>query len=235
MTTYKNIPWQYDEFQQVGTDYADMDEVAMYDSRHSDFRDMEAESIQVLDSIEIKNTDVLIDFGCGTGTFAILAAKRCQNVHAVDVSQAMINYAGAKAVQNGVSNIKFHQAGFLTYEHEGQPVDTIVTTFAFHHLPDFWKGIALKRLGAMLKPGGVLYMHDVIMEEANAIENIAAFIDTLSIKGGQSMKEDAERHFKDEFSTYGWVMDGLFSRSGFSIRSKVIDSGVFGTYMCVKN
>ena len=223
MTTEKNISWQYDEFQQVGTDYADMDEVEMYDSRHSDFRDMEAEGLQVLDLIEVRDTDVLIDFGCGTGTFAILAAKRCQHVHAVDVSQAMIDYAGAKADERGVSNIEFHQAGFLTYEHVGVPVDIIATTFALHHLSDFWKGVALERLGAVMKPGGLLYMHDVIMEEANAIENIAAFIDTLAMKGGQSMKEDAERHFKDEFSTYDWVMDGLFTRSGFSIRNKVID------------
>ncbi|HER63563.1 MAG TPA: class I SAM-dependent methyltransferase, partial [Desulfobacteraceae bacterium] len=177
---------------------------------------------------------VLIDFGSGTGTLAILAAKSCRRVHAVDVSAAMIEHAGTKAAGQGVANIEFHQAGFLTYEHNGPPVDVIVTTLAFHHLPDFWKGIALKRLFAMLTPGGRLYMHDVILEEPDAIKNIAAFIDTLAQKGGWSMKEDVERHFKDEFSTYDWVMDGLLTRSGFTIRSKNIDGGVLGTYLCVK-
>jgi cyclopropane fatty-acyl-phospholipid synthase-like methyltransferase len=235
MMSCKNTSWQYAEFQQVGTDYADTAEVARYDSRHSDFRDLEVEALRVLDAIEIRNTDVLIDFGSGTGTLAILAARRCRRVHAVDVSGAMIEHAGAKAAGQGVANIEFHQAGFLTYEHNGPPVDGIVTTFALHHLPDFWKGIALKRLGAMLTPGGRLYMHDVILEEPDAIENIAAFIDMLAKKGGASMKKDVERHFKDEFSTYDWVMDGLLGRAGFTIRSKNIDGGVLGTYLCVKN
>lgn len=240
MKLFKPVPWQYDEFQQVGVDYGDTAEVEMYDSRHSDFRDMEAESLQVLDAIEIRDTDVLIDFGCGTGTFAILAAKRCRNVHAVDVSLAMLHYAGTKAIQHDVSNIEFHRAGFLTYEHAGPPVDIIVTTFAFHHLPDFWKGISLQRFGAMLKQGGLLYMHDVIIEEhpkghkPNAMENITRFIDELAKKGGQTMKEDVEKHFKDEFSTYDWVMDGLLTRSGFSIRRKKIEGGVIGTYICIK-
>lgn len=235
MTTNKNNLWEYDEFQQVGTDYGEKVEVEKYDSRHSDFRDMEAEALQVLDAIQIEDTDVVIDFGSGTGTFAILASKRCRRVHAVDVSQAMIDYARSKASEHAVTNIQFHQAGFLTYEHDGPPVDIIVTTLAFHHLPDFWKGIALKRLNALLKPGGQFYMHDVIIEEPDAIENIAAFINMLSKKGGQPVKVGTEKHFKEEFSTYDWVMDGLFTRSGFSIKSKNIVGGVLGTYLCIKN
>lgn len=234
MTIEKNVPWQYDEFRQVGTDYGEKTEVEKYDSRHSDFRDMEAESLQILGAIEVKKTDVLIDFGSGTGTFAILAAKRCRSVHGVDVSAAMIEYAKARAGRHGVSNIEFHKAGFLTYQHEGPPVDVIVSTLALHHLPDFWKGIALKRLNAMLKPGGTLYIHDVIIEEPGAMDNITAFINTLAMKGGKSMKEDVEKHFKDEFSTYDWVMGGLLTRSGFSIRSKNIEGGVLGTYLCRK-
>jgi putative AdoMet-dependent methyltransferase len=58
--------------------------------------------------------DVLIDFGSGTGTFAMAAARRCARVHAVDVSQAMIDYAKAKAIGAGISNISFSYAGFLT-------------------------------------------------------------------------------------------------------------------------
>jgi len=63
----------------------------------------------------------------------------------------------------------------------------------------------------------------------------SAFIDTLAKKGGESMKKDVEKHFKDEFSTYDWVLDGLLIRAGFTIRSKHIDGGVLGTYLCVKN
>ena len=229
-----SFSWQYDEFQQVGTDYGSKTEAEIYDATHSDFRDIETESLHVIDSLGIKSGNVLIDFGSGTGTFAIQAAKRCNKVYAVDVSQAMIERAKTKAIQAKATNIEFHHAGFLSYEHSDHPVDAIVTTFAFHHLPDFWKGIALKRLNRMLKPGGQLYIHDVVMEEVNAIENIAAFIDKLAAAGGKLLREDTERHFKEEYSTYDWVMDGLLTQSGFITKSKHIDGGVLGTYICTK-
>ncbi len=235
MTMNQGISWQYDEFKQVGTDYGSKAEVEIYDASHADFRDIETESIKVLDLLEIKEGHRLIDFGSGTGTFAIQAARRCARVYAVDVSQAMLDHAAVKAVKAGAANIEFHLAGFLTYEHAAAPVDTVVTTFAFHHLPDFWKGIALKRIKGMLKPGGQLYLHDVILEETNALENVAAFIDKLAAAGGTPLREDCERHFKDEFSTYDWVMDGLLSRTGFTIKSKHIEDGVLGTYLCVRD
>lgn len=231
----KNIsPWQYDEFRQVGTDYGSRAEVDIYDSRHADFRDIEAESRKVLDMLEVKSSDVLLDFGSGTGTFAIQAAKRFKRVHAIDVSQVMIEHTKAKAARAGASNIMFHHAGFLTYEHKDTPADAIVTTFAFHHLPDYWKGIALKRMSSMLKPDGFLYINDVILEEANSINNIQALIDKLAKDGGELLREDTERHFKEEYSTYDWVMDELLARSGFQIKSKQIEGGVLGTYLCIK-
>lgn len=231
----QGISWQYDELKQVGTDYGSAAEVEIYDTSHADFRDIEAESLKILDLLEIKEGNRLIDFGSGTGTFAIQAARRCDRVYAVDVSQAMLDCAALKAVSAGAANIEFHLAGFLTYEHGAAPVDAVVTTFAFHHLPDFWKGIALQRIKGMLKPGGQLYLHDVIMEETGALANIAAFIEKMATAGGKLLQEDCERHFKDEFSTYDWVMDGLLARVGFTIKSKRMEGGVLGTYLCTKN
>jgi Methylase involved in ubiquinone/menaquinone biosynthesis len=80
--------------------------------------------------------NVLIDFGSGTGTFAIASARRCVRVHVVDVSQAMIDHAKAKANTAGISNLVFSHVGFLTYEHLDEPAATIAVTFALHHLPD---------------------------------------------------------------------------------------------------
>ncbi len=229
-----NNAWLYDEFKQVGKDYSLLNEVDMYDSSHADFRDIAAESDAVLDSLGIRENDILIDFGAGTGTFAIQAALRGVRVYAVDVSRAMLDYAQRKAEKAGVATIEFCHAGFLTFDFGGPAADFITTTFAFHHLPDFWKGIALNRLYGMLKPGGHFFMHDVILESPHAIENIAALIETLAAAGGDFLQKDTQGHFREEFSTYDWVMDGLLSRAGFDIKSKEIRDGVLGTYYCAK-
>ena len=229
--------WRYDEFQQVGRDYGNGNpaEVEIYDSTHADFRDVEAESNQVLDLLGVGSNDVLIDFGAGTGTFAIAAARRCARVHAVDVSEAMIENAKRKATNAGISNIIFSHAGFLTYEHRDRPAASITTTFALHHLPDLWKGIALARMRSILRSSGQLYIHDVILEQDHAVENIQAFIDKQSVAGGDSLKNDAEGHFQQEHSTYDWILDGLLSRAGFKIVSKTIHEGVIRKYHCLRD
>ncbi len=38
------------------------------------------------------------------------------------------------------------------------------TRNALHHLPDFWKAIALDRIATFLRPGGVLRLHDLIFD-----------------------------------------------------------------------
>jgi putative AdoMet-dependent methyltransferase len=228
-------PWQYDEFQQVGRDYGNPAEVEIYDSTHADFRDIEAESNHLLDLLAVAPGDVLIDFGSGTGTFVMVAARRCGRVHAVDVSRAMLDYAKAKAMSAGISNIFFSHAGFLTYEHLDEPAAAIATTFALHHLPDFWKGIALARMRCMLKPSGQLCIHDVILEQESALENIDAFIQRQSVAGGDFLKNDAEGHFQQEHSTYDWIMDGLLARTGFKVANKTIHDGVIGRYHCLRD
>lgn len=228
----KNIVWQYDEFKQIGKDYSSKSEVEVYDSSHADLRDIEAESLRVLDLLEIKESDAIIEFGSGTGTFAVMASQRCRLVSAVDVSLAMLDHSKEKASRANVSNIEFHHAGFLSYEHRALPVQVVTTTLALHHLPDFWKGVVLKRIYNMLSPNGKLYINDVILSDTNTTENIQALIEHQAAVGGDFMREDVEAHFREEFSTYDWVMEGLLVRSGFKIESKSIEGGVLGTYLC---
>lgn len=226
--------WRYDEFRQVGKDYDSDAEVDVYDSTHADFRDLAAEADRAIEMLGLKRGDTVIDFGCGTGTFAIRAAQLGVEVHAVDVSETMLAKARGKASDAGASSIRFHHAGFLTYTHTGAPVSAISTSLSFHHLPDYWKGVALKRLAEMLVDGGRLYLHDVIIEEPNAVANINKLIEHQAKLGGDFLREDAEIHFREEFSTYDWIMDGLLTRAGFKILQKQFEAGLMGTYLCEK-
>ncbi|MBU0480324.1 MAG: methyltransferase domain-containing protein [Proteobacteria bacterium] len=234
MTKKNKITWEYNEFAQVGKDYGKAEEVAEFESRHSDFRDLKGESLRVLDTLGVGEHDILIDFGCGTGIFAILAAERCRQAHGVDVSKAMLDYARIKARKAGAGNIDFHHGGFLTFEYDGPPADFITSTLALHHLPDFWKRIALERMHRMLKPGGRLYLNDVVIVPEGAFANIEALLARLGEAGGREMRQDAEDHFRLEFSTYDWIMAGLLTRAGFTIDNSEIRDGVIATYYCTR-
>lgn len=225
------VTWQYDEFQQVGKDYSLVSEVAVYDQSHSKFRDIEKECSAIIEQVQLNKDDLLIDFGCGTGVMARMAAERCKHVYAVDVSEAMLDYARSKT---SPPNISFVHAGDLTYKHQGEAPTVVNSSLSFHHLPDFCKGIALKRICDMLAPGGRFFMVDVILTEDQPIEKISTFIQKQTDLGGDFLKEDAEAHFRDEFSTYDWVIEGLLKRAGFQIETKNAYDGIIATYLCRK-
>lgn len=230
----KIFSWQYDEFKQVGVNYEDLAEVEAYDSRHEQFRDINVECDSILDALAITPQSVVIELGTGTGAFAIRAAQRCASVYAVDVSETMLEFAQRKADNAGLKNITFCHAGFLTYQHNGPLADALVTSMAFHHLPDFWKGIALRHMNGGLKPGGMLYIHDVIFAQADAETNISRWIDQLGEIGGTQLRDEVASHVREEFSTFDWIMDGLLERACFRIMSKELVEGVVGTYLCKK-
>src|SRR5205807_7696237 len=104
----------------------------------------------------------VVDRGCGTGQFALAAAALCRRVVAVDVSRPMREALRRKRDDAALGNLEIADAGFLTYDHTGDRADVVYSRYALHHLPDFWKVMALCRVRAMLRPGGVFRLWDVV-------------------------------------------------------------------------
>lgn len=231
----KNLPkWLYDEIKQVGKDYADISEVEQYDAFHSKFRNVEKENEEILNRLAIGKNHLLIEFGTGTGAFAIQAAKRCNKVYAIDVSKAMLDYAKNKAITHGITNITFHHSGFLTYQHQEAPVDFVVTSLALHHLPDFWKAIALQKINRLLKNQARLFIVDVVYSQQNSLENITNWIAQMDNLGDKALVEDVETHVREEYSTFTWIMENLLVKSGFKIDHADYHEGIFAKYLCTK-
>ncbi|MEX2566097.1 MAG: methyltransferase domain-containing protein [Cyclobacteriaceae bacterium] len=105
--------WQYNEFKQVGKDYSQKEEVDVYEKTHSQFRDILWESKELINHLNISANDTLVDFGSGTGIFAIEAAKKCKKVYAVDISPEMLAYSQQKAKKELITNIEFVRRGYL--------------------------------------------------------------------------------------------------------------------------
>src|SRR3989337_981340 len=99
-----NPGWQYDETRQVGTDYADAEEVEAYDARMQKLRDIRKEIAKIHTSLNITKDQTILEIGCGTGEFTLEAAKHCSKVIAVDVSLPMLEFAKKKAMKQGITN-----------------------------------------------------------------------------------------------------------------------------------
>jgi len=82
--------WRYDEMKFCGVDFSQMDEVAAYDAMHTKLRDYERMSEEIILRLLVNSDSTVIDLGCGTGAFALHAARKCRIIYAVDVSEAML-------------------------------------------------------------------------------------------------------------------------------------------------
>ena len=55
----------------------------------------------------LKDTDIVLDYGCGTGTTACEISGLVKSVRAIDISTGMIEIAKRKAATGGVVNVDF--------------------------------------------------------------------------------------------------------------------------------
>ena len=228
------VPWLYDEMRQVGLDFENEDAVAAYDRNQ---RTSEAAAESLVRRLSVEQGKRLVDFGCGTGAFAVAAGRAGALVEAVDVSRAMLAAARHRAAEAGLSDVHFHYAGFLTYGHAGAKADIVVSQYALHHLPDFWKIPALLNVAKMLKPKGLFYLEDVVFSfsERSYPEAIEAWIERVSSPSGAGFtRRDFETHVREENSTFAWILEGMLERAGFTIEESDRSDPAYGVYLCRK-
>ena len=210
-------PWQWNEFQQIGTDYASMEEVANYDRRMRKMRDVEAENREILELLKLPPSATVLEIGTGTGAFLRTAAKHCAHAVGIDISQVMLRYVRARADEEKIRNIELRRAGFLTCTFAENTFDGVVSGLAFHHLPDLWKAVALERIYKILRPGGSFLLLDVVFDWKT--ESPEAYFDRIVATEKES-RPNFIRHIAREYSTLAWIMEGLLTRAGFVIGEK---------------
>lgn len=227
--------WYFNESSMAGVDFEDIAQVEVFDLKQSSSTPEKEQAL--VTRLGISSGHTVIDLGAGTGTFAIQAALIGASVHAVDISRAMLDYAQNKAQKAHVTNIQFHQAGFLTYEHSSNLADFVVTKAALHILPDFWKMVAFLRIASMLQPGGHFYLRDAIFSfpPAEYETHIDAWIESTAKPEGEGWTaKDYQMHVQEEHSTFAWIIEGMLKQSGFNIAEVNYFSPVAAEYLCKK-
>ena len=228
-------PWMIDELAHAGPEHLDPGYVAGFD-RKQGYPDP-AEDLAALRDHGIGRRSTVVDVGAGTGRFALAVAPEVARVVAVDVSPAMVATLRDRVASAGLSNVACVQAGFLTYAHTGPPADAVFTRNALHQLPDFWKVLALDRIAGLLRPGGVLRLHDLIFDcqpaEAEAVVD-AWLAEAAGDPSAGYTRDDFAQHLRTEFSTFRWLFEPMLAAAGFDVVAAGFDGPVYGTYTCVR-
>ncbi|MEO7002849.1 MAG: class I SAM-dependent methyltransferase [Ktedonobacterales bacterium] len=227
--------WTLDERAHAGQEHLDSAYVAAYDRKAG----VEPSAdLALLRKLGLNASSTLVDFGAGTGIFAIVAAPFCRRVIAVDVSPAMLDIVRAKAERLGLANIEYAQAGFLSYEHTGDPANFVYSRNALHHLPDFWKALALQRIAALLQSGGVLRLRDLVFsfEPTQTESRIEAWLSNAAIRPEDGWtRNELEEHLRLEYSTFSWLLEAMLAHTGFEVQqAEYSASGIYADYVYVK-
>jgi ubiquinone/menaquinone biosynthesis C-methylase UbiE len=232
MASHRPPAWFPDELDYAGRENLDAGHVERYDVKEDASA---AGEVELLRRLGLTSESIVVEFGAGTGQFTVEVAPACARVIAVDVSPLMLRRLEGKVTALRLDNVELVQAGFLSYEHGGPPSDFVYSRLALHHLPDFWKAMALDRMRRMTRPGGVLRLWDVVYDFAPA-EAEARLEDWYATAGEDPQAEwsraELEEHVRDEHSTFTWILEPMIERSGFEIeQAERSEDGVMAKYV----
>ena len=222
------MTWRLDELAHAGPEHLDADYVARFDAKSP--TDWSGE-LAALDAFGIGAGSTVVDLGAGTGSFALAVAPRVARVVAVDVSPAMV----ANMRGRGLEAV---HAGFLSYEHEGDAPAAVHSRNALHHLPDFWKAVALDRIARLLRRRGVLLLTDLVygFDPDEADDAVEAWLAGAATDPGLGWTAvELAEHVRDEHSTFTWLLEPMLARCGFEIRDRWLsESRTYASYTCVR-
>ena len=219
--------WYYNERRRIGLDTA----VASINDRHDD---SDIRACAALTMLGVQPGWRLADIGCGNGVLACEAALMGAEVDAIDISPAMLALAEIQARDRKVA-IRTQAAGLLSFAYQPNSYDLVVSEFALHHLPDFWKAVALARIYRALKPGSSFYLRDIVfvgMPDGTE-RDVEAWAD-FNIKNHDFSRDSVMTHMRDEYSTFGWVIERMLTDAGFTLVSVDYHAPLHGTYLLRK-
>jgi SAM-dependent methyltransferase len=218
--------WWLDEGAHAGSEHLDPEYVVAFDRKSP--TDWSA-TVASLSELGVGSQSTVIDLGAGTGTFALAVSPHVGRVVAVDPSPAMVSVMRARGIEAV-------QGGFLTYEHDGDQADLVHSRNALHHLPDFWKAVALDRVARMLRHGGALVLVDLVysFDPSDAETAIESWLQNAPTDPAQGWPAaELAQHVRAEHSTFSWLLEPILNRAGFEITDRShSESRIYASYLC---
>ena len=164
------------EFMDVFEKWAERyDDTVFNTSKENEYKDVFEGYSKMLDQIAQLSTGEVLEIGAGTGNLTQHLINQGLDVTAIDPSEDM------RAIANQKEGIHVIEGHFLKIPVE-KKFDTIVSSFAFHHLDHQGKQEALNYMKQFLKPNGHIVFIDTLFEsEMNKNQIIQYYTDKMYV------------------------------------------------------
>ncbi len=144
----------------------------------------------------------MLDVGCGTGTFAIMA-KRANpelRVVGVDADPAVLEIAHRKADEAGVE-IELVRGTAASLAAPDASFDRVTSSLFFHHLDRTTKVVVAREIARVLTPDGQFHVAD--WGAASNPVMRAAFLVVQALDGFETTRDNVQGHLPALFATAG--------------------------------
>lgn len=165
---------------------------------------------QILDKIVASSGNSVMEFGIGTGNLTIKLLEAGKNIWGIEPSDEMRQLALEKLP----SDVLVKDGDMQDYPVPDFPVDTIVSSYVFHHLNDAEKKTALKDYASRLISGGKVVFADTLFASE---EEKDAIIEESTALGYDELVEDLDREYYPMLSTvYNALKEAGFTHLSFT-------------------
>lgn len=157
----------------------------------------------------------VIEFGVGTGNLTKKLLENGLEVVGIEPSENMRKIAGQK-----LPKMKIMKGNFLSFPTPDKKVDTIVSSYAFHHLTDLEKEQAIKLYTRILATRGKIIFGDTIFENKEKKEE--AYLQAKNKEYHRLAKD-----LKTEYYTTIPQMKEILHKYGFTTKFEQINNFVW--------
>jgi trans-aconitate methyltransferase len=120
---------------------------------------------KVLELLDPKPNDVILDLGCGPGTQLIELSRSIKYGYGIDLADEMIRRAKAEATGHTNLNFSVGTAQHIPDSIFTVGINKIFSNYALHHLSDSDKHSTIMRLSDLLPAGGLFVLGDLMFSE----------------------------------------------------------------------
>jgi putative AdoMet-dependent methyltransferase len=171
---------------------------------------------QILNTVALKSFGIVLEFGPGTGNLTEKLSETCQKIYAFEPSEEMRE----KAIEKRTKKAIIQDGDFLQFTIPEEPVNCIVSTYAFHHLTDAEKSKAIEMYGKMLSKDDKIIFADTVYKDDRAAKHLKK---EAMEKGYYRLVTDLNTEYYTTIS----VLQSMFEKHNFTVEFKQLNSFVW--------
>ena len=143
--------------------------------------------------VNLKDGDICLDVGCGSGALTIAIAKRNSRAKVIgcdrwgkDYASFSLNLCYANAKAEGVTNVSFERGDATALPYEDESFDAIASNYVYHNIPTKNRQAILIESLRLLKKGGTFAIHDLFTKQKYG--DMQIFIEKLKSMGFEKVE-----------------------------------------------